>query len=329
MAAFVGADLTTHTYLREHPFVVETRGEVQVVVPEVPLGPNSLIVTTDEPTSFLHWTDQQMFLSFQMLQKIAAIWSKSGNPDNEITDHYLVYGKQVLTNIEPCPFEWEVIPYYSSALLSKVYNFFQNTRVLAGMVFDDSPVAEESLQKAHEFYREQFQNTALFPEKIEGAAENDLFCNQYEVDKRLVLRGKFINVLFHNQLMGLTDRGIHLLLTPKLHKRSFTELSWDEYQEAIKITQLLIPHFFLKQDLHEATIVHKNGSEAGQTIPHWHMDLMFSMSEAQTMLAKLHVIKTIPEETSEMSGDELELIVREYIHQFIRDPGFHDFLPFG
>ncbi len=317
-AASSSLSIGEYTHLSRNPHIVDVVDGVQIEVPEKPLAPGSLVVNTSEPKSYLQWTDSDIFISFSLLQKIAASWRDHGTSENYNTNQFLVYGGQLFRETPPDPFHWEIVPYHQSAL-GALGSFTQQIKVLSRIVFGGSDTTEETLQATQSFYQESIGNYTSINEIFQEAIGNDPFCNPERIIRQRVLEGTRINVLFNYAPIGFGGERLHFLFIPKSHKVNFNELSVEEYQEAIQLSQLLMTHFGLSRTVHDVHLFHKTGVDAGQTVAHWHMHMVFILSETQAFMGKLTVLKNMLLGSSPMNDEELGIRIAELIEEFQGD----------
>lgn len=310
---------------KEHPYVIEVDQNVQIEAPERPLKPGSLVVVTSEPKNYLQWSDSDISISFQLLQKIARSWNESGTSENYLTNQYLVYGGQIFRDTTPDPFHWEIVPYYQSSL-GALGSFTQQIDVLKAIVFGGRKASEQSREKTQNYYRETLASHSTTQEIFEDAIGNDPFCNPERILRQRVLEGTRVNVLFNYAPIGFGDERLHFLIIPKGHKKNFSELSQEEYQETIQLSQLLMAHFGLNRTVHDVHLFHKTGVTAGQTVPHWHMHMVFILSETQALMGKLTVLKNMLFGSSPMGEEDLRNRVRELIEEFNSDQSLSPYL---
>lgn len=258
-----------------------------VQVPECPIENNALQVGAELP--FPDWTDKEHESSFEWLQKIVSFWK-----EKRIAEDYLVYGKH---SKESSCFHWEIIPHYKSSLLG---DFGQQLSVLWNISFGSgalpSEVMEEKAKVIDLLFNQTFSHSQDSPIR-----EEDPFC-KYEVrEKQWVLKGNKSTVLFNYAPIGLGGERLHFLIIPNAHKQRFEDLSSQEYIEISQFATRLVQKYLDK----DAYLFHKAGRAAGQTVPHFHMHLVFTSNKVQDVFGKLTVFKNMLLGSSPMSDGEL------------------------
>jgi diadenosine tetraphosphate (Ap4A) HIT family hydrolase len=246
-------------------------------------------------TQFTSWSAENHADSYLFMQRIAKCWKSS-----HLTDQHLVYGK-----IDEKPFNWEIIPY------QKCHNFLgravQQLQVLWRTVFGGIKVSEESGTSQARRYQVLLERTPEIPEPsaVLGSS-NDSFCNDGTIDRQWVITGKKVNVLFNYAPIGFGGERLHFLVVPKMHRETFSEVTQEEYCESLALTTKLIDHFSeTRQNVKNAYLMHKTGIDAGQSVKHWHLHVIFSTNTAQNFWGRITVIRNILFGSSPLKRDEL------------------------
>ncbi len=265
-----------------------------IQVPESPLADHSLQVGADK--SLALWADQEHEESFDLLQKIASFWKESG-----IAKDYLVYGKHTP---DSSSFHWEIVPHYKSS--SFFGDLSQQISVLWNITFGGQPLEFAAREEKSQIIETVLKQRALKEEKNTGL-ESDAFCKVDVIEKQWVLKGKQVDVLYNYAPIGFGGERLHFLIIPKEHKERFEDLTTEEYVEISQFATKLIQKYSDK----DAYLFHKAGKPAGQTVPHFHMHLVFTSNKVQDMMGKLTVFKNMFLGSSPMKGSELENRVQE------------------
>jgi len=125
-------------------------------------------------------------------------------------------------------------------------------------------------------------------------APNDAFCTKSTIEKQWVITGKKVNVLFNYAPIGLGGKEkLHFLIVPKAHRARFTDVTQAEYSESMQLATKLVAHITKTRSCSHAYLFHKTGQDAGQSVPHWHMHLIFAQTPMQDFFGKLQVVKNI------------------------------------
>ena len=244
---------------------------------------------------FKEWSEQDHRDSYNAMQRIAQTW-KSQN----ITDQYLIYSK-----VDKEVFQWEMIPYQKCATV--IGRIFQQVQVLWRTVFGGVTLSEEASQIALRKYEKMFETSphVSLPQQVESRG-NDAFCSSATNERQWVITGKKVNVLFNYAPIGVGGERLHFLVVPKEHRVSFTDVTEEEYSEALSLTSRLIDRISLsRQNIENIYLLNKTGIDAGQTVNHWHMHVIFSTNKAQDFWGKLTVLKNILFGSSPMKIAEL------------------------
>lgn len=229
------------------------------------------------------------------MQRIAQAW-KSGN----VTNQYLIYGK-----IDSNPFNWEMVPYQKCRTF--IGRIIQQLQVLWRTVFGGATVSEESGKNQAKRYEVLLNQS---PEVIEPSNDpskgNDSFCKDETIERQWVIKGKKVNVLFNYAPIGFGGERLHFLVVPKEHRETFTDVTQEEYCESLELTTKLVEHFGeTRKTVKNVYLLNKTGLDAGQTVKHWHLHVIFSTNTAQDFWGKMTVIKNILLGSSPMKKDNL------------------------
>ncbi|MGR3912012.1 MAG: HIT domain-containing protein [Candidatus Rhabdochlamydia sp.] len=269
-------------------------------VPEQQLLHKSLSVFAPQK-KFSDWTSQDHAESYTFMQRIAKVWKDSG-----LTDQYLVYSK-VDSNI----FKWEMIPY------QKCKNVFgrmvQQLQVLWRTVFGGMIILAKNKQDQVNYYKANLkkQETIIYPSYTQNAGQ-DAFCKQETIDRQWVVIGEKVNVLFNYAPIGFGGDKLHFLITPKEHRKAFTDVTQEEYVESMQLTNQLIMHFSeTRECVKNVYLMNKTGVDAGQTVDHWHLHVVFSTNTAQNFWGRITVFKNILFGSSPMKKEALKQKVED------------------
>lgn len=260
-------------------------------IPSEQLAPQSLQIIKPEK-QFKEWSEQNHADSYSFMQRIAQTW-KSDN----VTDQYLIYGK-----IDENPFNWEVVPYQKCRTC--IGRIIQQLQILWRIVFGGISVSAESRRKQYENFslENSYETTPLESPK----KSDDSFCKADTIDRQWVITGQKVNVLFNYAPIGFGGERLHFLVVPKEHREAFTDVTQEEYCESMELTTKLLDHFTEnRKTIKNAYLLNKTGKDAGQTVKHWHLHVIFSTNAAQDFWGKLTVLKNILLGSSPMKKEDL------------------------
>lgn len=285
----LSAMIEIHATVPQESHSIYQEAGFEIVIPENPLAPESLEVRPldVEKIRYTDWNCADIKTANHMLQKIAKSWDQKG------VDNFVIYTKLPTEKI----FSWQIAPYKSdkSAILQRV-------NVLWNVVWGGSSLSDEEIQEQKDICIHAFEasETHTIQERVEEYTQ-DAFCNESVITKQLVYEGKLIRVLYNYAPIA----ELQLLIVPKQHRNSFTDLTQDEYLEEQLIVQRLVKHLesLGYQEIH---LEEKKGTIAGQTQPHQHLNLMASKSRSSTFKSKWLVLKNILIGKSPLSNEELE-----------------------
>lgn len=273
---------------------------ILTVVPSEQLLNQSLHLVAPKK-QFREWSAQDHSDSYQFMQRIAQVWKNS-----HFTDQYLIYSK-----VDSNPFKWEMVPY------QKCYTFigraFQQLQVLWRTVFGGIEISEKERQDQVKKYESLLSKSAETRESLGMSSKgSDAFCKEDTIERQWVITGKKVNVLFNYAPIGFGGERLHFLVIPKQHREAFTDVTQEEYCESLELTGKLIDHFTeTRKTVKNVYLLNKTGIDAGQTVKHWHLHVIFSSNTAQDFWGRITVIKNILLGSSPMKGDELAKKVGE------------------
>jgi diadenosine tetraphosphate (Ap4A) HIT family hydrolase len=281
--------------------VVLGNTSLSMVVPKEQLLDGSLQLQSNSEKLFSEWTKQDHADSYSLMQRVAQVWQH-----NHRTDQYLIYSKA-----DPTPFKWEIVPYQTCRTC--IGRIVQQLQVLWRIVFGGIKVSEENSKKQSEQYRSLFESA---PETVEPSDRpsrgSDAFCRDDVIERQLVIRGEKVNVLFNYAPIGFGGERLHFLVVPKQHRETFTDVTREEYSESLELTSKLIGYFTAtRETIKNVYLLNKTGIDAGQTVRHWHLQVIFCTNNAQDFWGKLTVFKNILFGSSPMKGAALEKRVLE------------------
>ncbi len=289
--------------------IIYRQDAAQIIIPECPLTPETWAVESvpSHPHLYL-WNESEHASSYQLLQKAARLWSSQG------VSNYLVGAQDILSS-ESTAFEWQFVPFD----IRSHYHQLTHLSILWNLTFGTNCLSlEKRLEKAQydQQYVKQLEKPFFLPEQKtpEGELCLDVFCDPKVIVRQEIYEGKWVRLLYNYAPIGPDKQ--HFLIVPIAHRENFNTLTLDEYLEAMQISGILLKHY---QGLHYtwAYLFHKTGKEAGQTVFHWHLHLVFLNADAQGFGWIGGMIKNMLFGTSPLPPEELEKRVQDYRHALI------------
>lgn len=278
-------------------FNTDTRS-LTAFIPDRQLLPNSLqVMARVEP--FGEWSNKDHVDSYHFMQRIADAWK-----NNHLTDQYLIYGK-----VNSSSFRWEMVPYEKCRTF--IGRIVQQLQVLWRIVFGGIKIPEKAKQNKVLMYRDMLDDSSPGLERSSAASKaEDSFCKDDTIERQWVIKGKKVNVLFNHAPIGFGGERLHFLVVPKEHRETFTEVTEEEYCESMELTRSLVNHFSeRRENIENVYLMNKTGRDAGQTVKHWHLHVIFSTNKSQDLWGKITVIKNILFGSSPMKKDQLATTV--------------------
>ncbi|MDP1879762.1 MAG: HIT domain-containing protein [Parachlamydiaceae bacterium] len=235
------------------------------------------------------------------MQHIAQAW-KSSN----FTNQYLIYGM-----VDSNAFNWEMVPYKKCRTF--IGRAFQQIQVLWRTVFGGVKVSEKEGKNQLKKYELLLSKSAETTEPSDvSSRSDDSFCKDDTIERQWVITGRKVNVLFNYAPIGFGGEKLHFLVVPKQHRETFTDVTQEEYCESLDLTGKLIDHFTTtRKTVKNVYLLNKTGVDAGQTVKHWHLHVIFSTNKAQNFWGRITVIKNILLGSSPLKRDELAKKVGE------------------
>jgi diadenosine tetraphosphate (Ap4A) HIT family hydrolase len=280
--------------------VVSIEGQLQVRIPHHPPSEFSLSIEPSPPIeSFSDWPINFHSKSYDLLQKITSLWHHSQG----ITD-YMVYGSVTAEAKEK--FHWLVIGYPQQGWGpwkqgTVVWHLLQHTSSLSG----------EKQKELVEHYRTHWHDIPLPAETPSTAEGKDAFCVAEVIAKQRIFSGNHIDILYNYAPLAPGKAALHFLVIPKEHRTTLLELSREEFIEASIFTNN-ISHYFLTHGYQTAHIFHKNGVEAGQSVPHWHQHIVLTATSDEDFVFLFNLIKNALCGPTPLSEHDLAERVHEY-----------------
>lgn len=274
--------------------VFSNHHQLTAYIQEKPLMEKSLQVAVSGK-SLTGWSNQDHADSHQLMQRVAQLWNRSG-----FTNQYLIYGK-----IDSGTFAWEMVPYKKcKTFLGRA---IQQLQVLWRTVFGGIHVPEESRKHLAKSYSTELNKLNETPNLLnEPNISDDAFCKNETIERQWVITGKKVNVLFNYAPIGFGGEKLHFLVVPKNHREGFLDVTQEEYCESLDLSTKLVDKIKeTRKDIKRVYLLNKSDVDAGQTVKHWHLHVIFSSTPSQDLLGKLTVIKNILFGSSPMEKNQL------------------------
>lgn len=277
------------------------------IIPQRQLMHQSVQIVASTKT-FNGWTEGNHADSYHFMKRIAQAWKIS-----HLAHQYMIYGK-IDTNI----FTWEIVPYQKcKTLLGRI---IQQLQVLWRAVFVGRFVSEESKLMQQKKYEVLLNKSpeGIIPSQGSNPVD-DSFCKKEVIDRQWVITGKKVNVLFNYSPVGFGGEKLHFLVVTKEHRETFIDVTQEEYCESLSLTKKLVDHFNEnRKTIKGVYLINKTGVDAGQTVNHWHLHVIFSTNATQDFWGKITVLKNIFLRSSPMNKNDLEKRVmdlkKELVH---------------
>lgn len=191
------------------------------------------------------------------------------------SEEYIVVGQQ---REGENAFEWQVVPFSSSDnTLIKQLNVFWKV------------LSRPQLEKP----KELLLDPETIPEESPRAGRGeDIFCRKEQIEKQRIFEGREVVVLlnFAPHIAPRDTQPLDFLILPKAHRENFHDLRRSEYLEAMNLAAKLFEYFRYSSGIKAATLYHKTGPRAGQTVKHWHLHVTLSKHLPKTPLEKVQSI---------------------------------------
>ncbi|MGM0439816.1 MAG: HIT family protein [Chlamydiota bacterium] len=307
----LGLFIDGHTDFREQE-VLAIQDNIEVRFPERPLANHAFQIGSSQDKSFMDWTSVDHLASLATIRKIIKIWE-----DHGIADQYAIYGQQRLG--ENKAFSWEIVPYSepSNDLIGKWKVFW----VLCKNMFGAPKVPAAIRQQFRDIYHLWWaEKGPISPSEVDEPSSDDVFCKPAVIDGDAVIKGEHINIVWNYKPIGSQQEKLHFLLVPKKHRSTPLDISEEEYSEAMMFAYKLVDYFSEHRDLQEVFFVNNTGKASGQSVPHWHMHLIFLDVDTATVAGKLEVIKgrtfRSPPMEKEAIAEKVAALHHELVSQF-------------
>lgn len=242
---------------------------------------------------FTQWNVPQIETSYDLLQRIVQVWKAQG------IHNYMIFGKENVESSDSS-FTWEAVPYPQEG-----WRFWKQLKVLWNVAFGGAVQPKEEREQEARALQTALALSEVKQNLASAPRGTDPFCDPKVIERQKIFEGKTINVLYNHAPIPLGERQLHFLITPKEHRAGFSDLSKEEYTEAMRLSQR-IARFYQERGYPIVYLYDKTGTEAGQTVPHWHEHLIFTTTKTQALFGKFLVLKNMVLRSGPLSEEELQ-----------------------
>ncbi len=280
------------TAIEESPVIIAEKS-VELLIPECPLALGAVEIAKIGPLhNFTDWTKQEHFETYTLMRKVAQIW------DERQVFNFLMLGMQDYSPAAKS-FSWQMVPFPDSE--SK---FLRQITVIWHTFFGSSCLSledrhHEAIHYRHYVYESE-QEWQPIDRKVCANNTEDPFLKPAVLAKQQIYEGKLVRVLYNYAPL----QPLAFLIITKEQRRSFQELTPEEYEEAQQVTQKIIAHYY-KQGHELAYLFHKTGSNAGQTVCHWHQHLIFPEERITSYWQGIYMLGKLMGSETPLSDEEL------------------------
>lgn len=251
------------------------------------LLPYSVDIGPKKQTAHLSDLSQKFISELQQnLQALVDLWKTQG-----VSDSYMLLGVDKLQESEP--FHFQAVPYESKNWV--VLKVWQQFLVLWRFTFGGLGLSADRISLLDSVYTDFGDVGAQIAAKV-GDATDCAFCDNEVIDSQIVFKGRSFNILYNYAPIGLGKEKLHFLIVSKEHRPDFEMLTEEEHTEAFELSQMVttrLQEHFTENSLSKLYIYHKTGDEAGQSVKHWHMHLVFTQNIKQDIWGRLTVLRNI------------------------------------
>jgi diadenosine tetraphosphate (Ap4A) HIT family hydrolase len=283
--------LLTFVYSCVGQAAIYADNSIEVVASEQPLAEGALsLERRDRTPLFTQWEKDDHREAFYAAQVIVKLWK-----DHNVASNHMIYGREDSTDYNKGtyegtptkPFAWEVVPFPDTE--KPLWN---QSKVWWKLTFGASELTSEEKKRLFNEYCNDyyaFQESTKYQPAKDDLIGTDAFCNPQVIEKQNIFDGKHVRLLYNYDPLGWGENKHHFLIVTKAHKEKFSDLSLEEYLEASEMAQKLISHYRIK-GFPIAALCHRTGKLAGQTVPHWHLHVVFASSKADEFMQQLQVL---------------------------------------
>lgn len=225
--------------------------------------------------SFKDWDAEELRSSYEQLKKLII---------ERRMQNFMVFGRTT----QAAQFVWEWVPY--PPVGHWIYVVYNQLKVLVAF--------------ALRWRQTLYSHLAVGQREVTLPNAPCAFCDETQavVQKQRVFEGQNVNLLIDYR--PLTS--LHFLVVPKIHRKDFHELTEEEYSEALRVAQKVAKWVSESYLIRNSYFFHKTGKIAGQSVPHWHLHLVFTQRAEEETWGKLKVLKNILIGSSPLSPRKVE-----------------------
>lgn len=263
---------------------------VDISYPTDALTPYSLDIEPTDPKCH-HVTDLKMGAVEEMQRVLLGVVKRMR--ETQLSNSYMLLACDSLQENRLLSFQ--VVPYAIKSawwIIGLLQVMWQQLVVLWRFTFGGLSLTSERADLLATTYADLTPEQRDVADRVNQCA-TCAFCRQEVIDSQLVLDGESVQVLYNYAPIGFGEEKLHFLVISKEHRPNFEALTPEEHQEAFEISQFVIQRLQQIFPLEKLYLYHKSGEEAGQTVPHWHMHLVFTQSVPQDLWGRVIVLRNI------------------------------------
>lgn len=247
---------------------------LSIGIPEYSLGKGALEIRAVDQTPMHHWNLEQKAKAHDLIRRIAKVWQTDG-----ITQ-FLVYTRHAA---DTPTLGWQVVPASipgEKTLWHKIRVLWHQFLVLWRAAFGGYKVSPTEAAATRQLMpRNLFEEEALIlataAAKADAKDRPDAFCDSRVIANQKIFATKHVSVLYNRAPMHGSEEKLHFLFVPVKHRNHFCELSREEAGDVELLAQALMDYYATRNH-GTAYRHHKNGSDAGMSVIHWHEHLVLT-----------------------------------------------------
>ena len=210
---------------------------------------------------------------FKVAQRIVQCWKEL-----KIADSYLEYG---VRDLEADTSWSQLVPAPKPGSWPSEWTSVRQLTVMKNVVRGAGQIAEEEQKVLTGKLKEVLSDYSPVESKSEELG-TDPFCpgERSAIDRQQIHEGELVRVLYNYAPIDTDGKGLHFLVTPKRHVESFHDLTMEEYVEAKEMEEKLLAALQAQElEIKRVDSFHKTGKLAGQSVPHWHLHVVFTTAD--------------------------------------------------
>jgi diadenosine tetraphosphate (Ap4A) HIT family hydrolase len=259
---------------------------VQAIVPQNPVMAGAIAICAEDlgVQHFGNLSHDAHRQTYHILQSMAQMWE-----ENHLTDQFFVFGR-IADNLR---FNWEVLPYAKCRVF--ITRMIQQIQVLWRIVFGGLTITDENRAQQQAALTAAALGSVVLEPRVSAVHENhdDPFCNPEKRARQVVVTGQLVDILYNTGPIGFGGERLGFLVVPKAHRDTFRHVTEDEYTESMRLIEGLEARVrATRPDIESVYLFHKQGKDAGVTVKHWHIQVIF-VNRRQDFWGKLTVFKNI------------------------------------